>query len=149
MPNCVLVMPAFFFLFHHNYFCTFYYNFFKAPSAGWNDQQKAPNFFLHPALWKWHLRIWLFKVLWVFKQTHRRRKQSYGYQKGSGWGDNLGSWDWHVHTTTFKIDNQQGPTVYHKELCSTFCNNLNGKRIWKRMNTYMDTSESLCQQRSV
>ena len=28
------------------------------------------------------------------------------------WGrDSLGVWDGHVHTTIFKIDNQQGPTV--------------------------------------
>ena len=25
--------------------------------------------------------------------------------------DRLGVWDWHVHTTIFKIDNPQGPTV--------------------------------------
>ena len=29
----------------------------------------------------------------------------------------------------FKMDDQQGPTVYHRELCSILCNNLNGKRI--------------------
>ena len=23
----------------------------------------------------------------------------------------LGVWDWHAHTTVFKIDNQQGPTI--------------------------------------
>ena len=27
-------------------------------------------------------------------------------EKGEGEG-----WDWHVHTITFKMDNQQGPTV--------------------------------------
>ena len=27
------------------------------------------------------------------------------------------------------LDNQQGPTVQHRELYSIFCNNLNGKRI--------------------
>ena len=30
--------------------------------------------------------------------------------------DRLGVWDGHVHTATFKIDNQQGPTVKHREL---------------------------------
>ena len=35
-------------------------------------------------------------------------------------------WDRHVHTTVFKIDNQQGPTVQHRELCSIFCNTLTG-----------------------
>ena len=28
-----------------------------------------------------------------------------------------------------KIDNQQGPTVQHKELCSTLCDRLNGKGV--------------------
>ena len=45
--------------------------------------------------------------------------------------DRLGLWDWHMHTAIFKIDNQQRPTVYHREFCSIFCNNLNGKRTWR------------------
>ena len=32
--------------------------------------------------------------------------------------DNYGVWDGHVHTAIFKMDNQQGPTVQHMELCS-------------------------------
>ena len=32
-------------------------------------------------------------------------------------------------TTIYKIDNQQGPTVQHKELYSIFCDNLYEKRI--------------------
>ena len=55
-----------------------------------------------------------------------------------------GVWDWHVHTTIFKRDNQQEVTVQHKELCSIFCNNLNGKRIWKRIDTCTCITESLC-----
>ena len=32
--------------------------------------------------------------------------------KGGGGGrDKLGVWDKHIHTTVYKIDNQQGPTV--------------------------------------
>ena len=31
------------------------------------------------------------------------------------------------HIAIFKIDNQQGPTVQHRECCSIFGNNLNGK----------------------
>jgi len=34
-----------------------------------------------------------------------------------------------THTTVYKIDNQEGPTVQHRELYSTICNNLYGKRI--------------------
>ena len=37
-----------------------------------------------------------------------------------------------------KIGNQQRPIVQHRELCSVFCNNLNGKRIWKRIDTCID-----------
>ena len=29
-----------------------------------------------------------------------------------------------MHTTLYKIDKQQGFTVYHRELYSIFCNNL-------------------------
>ena len=46
-----------------------------------------------------------------------------------GGRDKSGAWDEHIHTTVYKIDNQQGPTVEHRELYSIFCNNLNGKRI--------------------
>ena len=57
---------------------------------------------------------------------HRFREQTYGYW-GKGWGKEV--WECHVHTVIFKMDNQQGPTVEHKELCSKLCNNSNGKRI--------------------
>ena len=45
------------------------------------------------------------------KQTHRQRKQTYGYQRGKGVRDKLRVWDEYIHTTIYKIDNQQGPTV--------------------------------------
>ena len=39
------------------------------------------------------------------KQSHRCRKQNYGYQ-GVRWGrDKLGEWDWYIHITVYKIDN--------------------------------------------
>ena len=38
-----------------------------------------------------------------------------------GGRDRLRVWDWHVHTAIFKVDNQQGPTVHHKDLCSICC----------------------------
>ena len=44
------------------------------------------------------------------KVTHGHRKQIYGYQRGKAGGkDKLGIWDEHIHTTIYKIDNQQGP----------------------------------------
>ena len=44
----------------------------------------------------------------------------------------------------FKMDNQQGPTACHRELCSTFCNSLNENRICKRIDTSMWVTVSLC-----
>ena len=38
------------------------------------------------------------------KLSHRCRKQTYRYQKGKGQRDKLGDWDWHIHTTIYKID---------------------------------------------
>ena len=51
------------------------------------------------------------------------------FTKREGGRDKLGVWDYHIHTTTYKIGNQQGPTVYHGELYSIFCINLYNKRI--------------------
>ena len=36
-------------------------------------------------------------------------------------------WDGHVHTALFKIENQQGPTIYHRELCLMLCGSLDGR----------------------
>ena len=61
------------------------------------------------------------------KQTYRYQKQTYGYQRGNMAGrDKSGVWDehTHTHTTIYKTDNQQGPTVQHRELDSIFCDNL-------------------------
>ena len=45
------------------------------------------------------------------KQTHRYRKQSYGYPSGREGKDKLGVLDLQIHTTIYKTDKQQGPTV--------------------------------------
>ena len=59
------------------------------------------------------------------KQTHRHRKQTYGYQVGKGGGrDKLGVWDQQIHTTIYKVDKQQGPTVQYRELYSISYNKL-------------------------
>ena len=57
--------------------------------------------------------------------------------------DRLGIWNWHVHTAIFKIDNQKGTMVQHREHCSILCNKLNGKKIWRRIETYACVTESL------
>ena len=43
-----------------------------------------------------------------------------------------GAWDEHIHTTTYKMDNQQQLTIYYRELCSILCDNLYEKRILKK-----------------
>ena len=51
--------------------------------------------------------------------------------RGEGLGGGI-DWTFGIGMYTLlylKIDNQQGPTVQHREICSIFCNNLNGKRI--------------------
>ena len=35
------------------------------------------------------------------------------------------------------MDNQQGSTIQHKELCSMLCGNLDGREVWGRMDTIM------------
>ena len=48
------------------------------------------------------------------KQKHRYWKQAYDHQSGNvGKGDKSGTLDetTHIHTTIYKIGNQQGPTV--------------------------------------
>ena len=46
------------------------------------------------------------------KQIHRLIKQTDSYQRGKvKERDKVGDWDWHLHNTVSKIDNQQGPTV--------------------------------------
>ena len=38
--------------------------------------------------------------------------------------DKLGIWNEQIHITIFKTDQQQGPTIQHRELYSIPCNNL-------------------------
>ena len=43
-----------------------------------------------------------------------------------GW-DSYGVWDGHVHTAMFKMQNQQEPTVQHKNSCLRSFDSLDGK----------------------
>ena len=45
------------------------------------------------------------------EQTHRQRKQTYGFRRGKSGRDKLGVRDEQIHTTIHKIDKQQGFTV--------------------------------------
>ena len=53
-------------------------------------------------------------------------------------------WGRHGHTAMFEMDNQQGPTVFHRELCSMLCGSLDGRGVWWRMDTCICLAESLC-----
>ena len=60
------------------------------------------------------------------KETHRLREElmvAGGKDQGK---EQLGSLG-HAHTAVFKMDNQQGLTVEHRELCSMLCVSLNGR----------------------
>ena len=49
------------------------------------------------------------------------------------WGINQKSgMNAHTHITIYKIDNQQGPTVLHREIYSVFCDNLYKQRVLKK-----------------
>ena len=61
-----------------------------------------------------------------------------------GGRDSQGVWDQHVHTAVFKMDNQKGPTVQHRELCSMLCGSLDGWGVWGRIDTCICMAESHC-----
>ena len=56
-------------------------------------------------------------------QTQKTNQKGLGEKIGLD-GEKLEAWDKHIHTTIYKIDNQQGPTVQHRELYPVSCNNL-------------------------
>ena len=53
-------------------------------------------------------------------------------------------WDGHVRSAIFKMDNQPSPTAEHRELCLMLCGSLDGRGVWRRMDTCMCMTESLC-----
>ena len=58
--------------------------------------------------------------------------------------DSYGVWDGYVHTDLFKVDNQQGSTVEHIELCSVLCGSLVGRGVWGEWIHVLCMPESLC-----
>ena len=46
-------------------------------------------------------------------------------------------------TAIFKLDNQQGPTLQHRELCSMLCGSLDVRGVWGRVDACMCMVESL------
>ena len=71
-------------------------------------------------------------------------KMSLQFPEGRNKGrDSQGIWDGCVHIAIFKIDNQQGPTLQHRELCSNLCGSLDLGRVCGRMGTCTWMAESL------
>ena len=53
------------------------------------------------------------------------------------WGKEIGTWNRHVHTVIFKMDNQQGPIIQHREHCSLLHGSLDGQGVRRQMDTYV------------
>ena len=49
-----------------------------------------------------------------------------------------------VYTLPCKMDHQQGPTGYHRRLCSMLCSSLDGRGVWGRLDTRICLAEPLC-----
>ena len=58
--------------------------------------------------------------------------------------DYQGLWNRPVHTAVFKMDNQQGPTIEHRKLCSVLYSCLGGRGVGGRMDPCICMAESLC-----
>ena len=93
----------------------------------------------------WNIKKWCKGTYLQNRNRLTDIERKHGYQRGKVVGrDKLGIWNWHIHTTIFKIDKQQGLTIYYRELCSIFYKNLSGKRNLKRMGICICITESLC-----
>ena len=66
---------------------------------------------------------------WFTKQKQTQTKAYHYQRKNTEWSGKLVVWDWQIRTETFKMDNQQGPTIQHRELWLIISNYLNEKRI--------------------
>ena len=66
-----------------------------------------------------------------------------GTIQGWEWGEGIVR-DAHVHTAILKMDNQQGLTLQHRELCSTLCGSLDERGVWERTDACICMAESLC-----
>ena len=47
-----------------------------------------------------------------------------------------------TYTLIFKMENQQGPAVQHRELCLPLYGSLDGRGVWGRMDTCICMAES-------
>ena len=81
----------------------------------------------------------------IYKTDSQIWKTNLWLPKGKGQGKGQTEvWDRPIPTIEFKTDNQQGPTMQHRELCSIFCKNQNGTIIWKGIDTYICITKPFC-----
>ena len=66
---------------------------------------------LYGITYMWNLKNNTNESIYKTEQTHRHRKQTYGYQRGAGRRDKLGVGDYSYELLYIKIDQQQGFTV--------------------------------------
>ena len=67
------------------------------------------------------------------KENQRLREKTYDCRRQRirvGGRDSWGIGDGHGFTALFKVDDQQGPAVQHRELCSMFCGSLDRRGVW-------------------
>ena len=79
----------------------------------WNksDRERQKSYDI---TYMWNLKKWGYE--WTYpkqKQRYRCRKQTYGHQGVRRGRDNLGGWDWHIHTTM-----QMAPTLWPPDVKS-------------------------------
>jgi len=53
------------------------------------------------------------------KQTHTNRKATYDYQKGKGWREKLGVWNYRIHTTVYAA--AAAAAAKSRQSCPTLC----------------------------
>ena len=88
----------------------------------------------------WNLK----EVIWMNLRNRKRFIDLENEPVAAGGRDSGGHWLGHGHIAAFKMDNQQRPIVQHRELCSVLHASLDGRGVWRRMDTCMCMTESLC-----
>ena len=58
------------------------------------------------------------------KQTHTNRKATYDYQKGKGWREKLGVWNYRIHTTVYAA--AAAAAAKSRQSCPTLCDTIDG-----------------------
>ena len=87
----------------------------------------------------WNLKYGTNELIYkTEKDSQTQKEQTCGCQGGERWGrDRLGVWGQQMQAITYRMDEQQGLTIQHRELYSIPMINHNGKEYKKRMYPYV------------